>query len=574
MAKICPICSTSYPDSNAFCPNDGATLRAEESSQDLVGTVIADRYKINKLLGEGGMGRVYLAQHVRLPQQAAIKVLHPGMVQESGAVARFNREASNAARIEHDRVARVFDFGETSDGLVYLAMEFVPGQTLRSLLLEAGRLSPARAANIVYQVSEGLDAAHRIGIVHRDLKPDNILVVSDDNGDRCKVVDFGIAKTVDNSQTQLTQTGMLVGTPEFMSPEQVLGEQLDARSDVYALALVAYQAFAGTLPFGGTTPERSLAARLMEDPQPLSATAPDVEWPEALQQAFDRALQRDPAERTASAIEFGEAVVMAVESWLGVPVLRVRTPMSTPSIVVAASSITPSSLTPPTTQAAVPAAKTSAGQSMPAVAEPASRRGLSPLVMGLGGVGVIAASAMVFMMTRGDSPSANAAQNDSTPVVQTVAGADTTTPASQSNANSPPVRTASPDAPPPATQVASAPATDPASTSSPTTPAVPEQRNDAAITDSLYMLSDVLQATEDELPIRRIVSQITLLLPRARTPADSFIGRKSLFEAYMLLQDQLSACEHYRAAKRLADRLGPAQQQQVALFANMVTFAP
>jgi eukaryotic-like serine/threonine-protein kinase len=324
-----------------FCPTDGTSLRADASSGDLIGTVIADRYLVNELLGEGGMGKVYLASHVRLPQKAAIKVLHQDMVQDAGAVARFNREAANAARIEHDRVARVFDFGETSDGLVYLAMEFVPGKTLRDLLNDSTRLTAVRAANLVYQVAEGLDAAHRLNIVHRDLKPDNILVVTDDNGgDRCKVVDFGIAKVTNSSETQLTQAGMLVGTPEFMSPEQVLGEQLDGRSDVYALALVAYEMFTGELPFEGNTPERKLTARLIQDPCPLAAVAPDVDWPAPLQEAFDHALVREPEGRTATALEFADAIVTAVEGWTGLAVLRQRTPMSTTAITASADEST------------------------------------------------------------------------------------------------------------------------------------------------------------------------------------------------------------------------------------------
>lgn len=333
MPKTCASCGTVYPDEMVFCPTDGISLRSDESGTDLIGTVIADRYLVSKLLGEGGMGRVYLARHVRLPQQAAIKVLHQDMVKDAGAVARFNREAANAARIEHDRVARVFDFGETGDGQVYIAMEFVPGVTLRELLNDTRRVPAARAANLVYQVAEGLDAAHRLNIVHRDLKPDNILVVTDEQGvDRCKVVDFGIAKVTNSSETQLTQAGMLVGTPEFMSPEQVLGEQLDGRSDVYALALVTYEMFSGELPFEGNTPERKLTARLIQDPRPLSATAPDIDWPDALQEAFDHALVREPEGRTASALEFAEAIVAAVEGWTGMVVMRGRTPLSTTAI--------------------------------------------------------------------------------------------------------------------------------------------------------------------------------------------------------------------------------------------------
>ncbi len=345
MPKTCPVCSTTYPDSDAFCPKDGTTLLMDEAASSLVGSVIADRYLVTKLLGEGGMGQVYLAGHVRLPQQAAIKVLHSSMVQDPAAIARFNREAANAARIEHERVARVFDFGETNKGLVYLAMEFVPGRTLREVLEETGRLDPQRAANIVYQVAEGLDAAHRISIVHRDLKPDNILVVSDEPGvDRCKVVDFGIAKAFDDSEsrkTQLTQVGAIIGTPEYMSPEQVLGEQLDARSDVYALGVVAYHLLTGQLPFSAATPERSLTARLISDPTPLAEAAPDVPWPEGMQAAFDRALSREPDTRTASALQFAEELIAATEGWTGHMVLRGRTPASNASLATARTAAIP-----------------------------------------------------------------------------------------------------------------------------------------------------------------------------------------------------------------------------------------
>ena len=341
MPKTCPNCAKTYPDTSLFCPADGTTLCSDGSDTDLIGTVIADRYLVSKLLGEGGMGRVYLASHLRLPQQAAIKVLHPSMVQDSAAVQRFNREASNAAKIEHDRVARVFDFGETKNGLVYLAMEFVPGQTLRAILEEQPKLPPARAANLIYQVAEGLDAAHRMSIVHRDLKPDNIMVITDDNGiDRAKVVDFGIAKAVDatsGQRTQLTQAGAVIGTPEFMSPEQVFGEALDARSDVYALALVGYQMLTGLLPFDSSTPERSLTARIVSDPRTLADAAPEVQWPIALQEAFTRALAREPDARTASALDFGDAVVAATEAWIGTSVLRTRTPLSSPALLMAAN---------------------------------------------------------------------------------------------------------------------------------------------------------------------------------------------------------------------------------------------
>ncbi|MCE2899865.1 MAG: serine/threonine-protein kinase [Gemmatimonas sp.] len=310
MPKVCPVCGVSYPDSNAFCPADGTTLRAADADGDLIGSVVADRYLVTDLLGEGGMGKVYLARHVRLPLQAAIKVLRPELLQDPAAVARFNREAANASRIEHERVARVFDFGETSDGLVYLAMEYVAGQTLKGLLATSGPLPLPRTAAIIRQVADGLDAAHRMGIVHRDLKPDNILVTQDEDGsDRCKVVDFGIAKAIGSNEKEsgLTRTGFVVGTPEFMSPEQLLGGDIDHRSDIYALALVAYECLTLDMPFDTNTPDRGMTARLVSTPRPLQAVKSDVAWPPALQRVLDQALDKDPANRTVSAGAFAKA---------------------------------------------------------------------------------------------------------------------------------------------------------------------------------------------------------------------------------------------------------------------------
>ena len=169
MAKLCSACGTTYDDAVTFCPADGAALRPVGDDATLVGAVIAGRYLVSERLGEGGMGTVFLGRHVRLPQQVAIKVMRPELLADPVALARFNREAANAASIEHDRVVRVYDFGETADGMVYLAMEYVPGRTLKALVAEEGPLAPARAAALVRQVAEGVEAAHRLGIIHRDL---------------------------------------------------------------------------------------------------------------------------------------------------------------------------------------------------------------------------------------------------------------------------------------------------------------------------------------------------------------------------------------------------------------------
>ncbi|MGQ0649796.1 MAG: serine/threonine-protein kinase [Gemmatimonadaceae bacterium] len=316
MPKVCPVCDTVYADTNAFCPVDGTTLHVVDLEGGLIGSVIADRYLVTDLLGEGGMGKVYRARHVRLPQQAAIKVLRRDMVSDPAAVARFNREASNASRIDDENVARVYDFGEASGGTVYLAMEYVPGRTLKEVVKSEGPLAPRRAAGLVRQVARGLDAAHRLKIIHRDLKPDNVLVVQGPDGqERVKVVDFGIAKAFGAGDGSLTKTGFVVGTPEFMSPEQLLGTALDARSDVYALALVAFQCLTASLPFAGDTPERSMTARLSSPPRRLLEAAPNTRWPESLQAVFDAALSREVDLRPESAGTFAQMLASAIDEW-------------------------------------------------------------------------------------------------------------------------------------------------------------------------------------------------------------------------------------------------------------------
>jgi eukaryotic-like serine/threonine-protein kinase len=316
LEKVCPQCGRTYGADSVFCAADGASLRRISGGEELVGMVIADRYLVLDKLGEGGMGRVYRARHVRLPQEVAIKVLSPKLVDDPDAIARFNREAANASQISNEHVARVFDFGETGEGLVYLAMEFVPGRTLRALLEAEGPLQPHRAAALVWQIADGLDAAHRRGIVHRDLKPENVIVYADDDGTEClKVVDFGIAKALDDRRG-VTRTGLVIGTPEFMSPEQITGDPVDGRSDVYALALLTVVLLTGQRPFKGNAPEQVMTAHLTQQPRPLSALLPGVEWPPALQEAIDGGLARLPGERYPTAGAFAHAVVNAVDEWL------------------------------------------------------------------------------------------------------------------------------------------------------------------------------------------------------------------------------------------------------------------
>jgi serine/threonine-protein kinase len=314
--KVCPVCSREYPDDIRFCQDDGTTLRGAAPAASLVGQVIADRYHVIKKLGEGGMGQVYLAEHVKMGRRSAIKVMSPSMVHDADAVARFNREAGNASKITHPNVCAVYDFGETSDGLIYLAMEFVEGETLTGLLSREGELPPERATAIFKQTADALQAAHDLGVVHRDLKPDNIMIARGrDGSDQVKVVDFGIAKSVGGDETgqKVTKTGLVVGTPEFMSPEQLSGDKVDGRSDLYSLALVYFRMLTGQLPFQAETVQETMIKRLTDEPAKLGATRPDLRFPTGLQEVLDAALVRTPAERYQTVAKFAEDVVGVVQ---------------------------------------------------------------------------------------------------------------------------------------------------------------------------------------------------------------------------------------------------------------------
>jgi len=315
MAKVCPTCEKEYGDDVLYCSADGATLQSLAPSDDLVGTVVADRYLITDKIGEGGMGQVYLARHVRLPQNVAVKVLHPWLVRDANVVTRFRREAVNASQIENEHVARVFDHGEIGDGLLYIAMEFVEGKPLGDIVAQNGPLPIARAIEITRQVADGLAAAHErpTPIVHRDLKPDNILLgTRRDGSDRVKVVDFGIAEAMSGGGTKLTQAGLVIGTPEYMSPEQLAAVPLDCRSDIYSLALVTFYLLTGKLPFAADSPHMAALMRLHERPKTLAEVTNDGTWPPALQAVIDKALARAPADRYETAPEFAHALADAV----------------------------------------------------------------------------------------------------------------------------------------------------------------------------------------------------------------------------------------------------------------------
>jgi eukaryotic-like serine/threonine-protein kinase len=437
--KLCPVCSTEYPNDVKFCPNDGQTLRAAAPASDLVGQVIADRYHVVKKLGEGGMGQVYLAEHVKMGRRSAIKVMNPSMVHDPDAVARFNREASNASRITHPNVCAIYDFGETSDGLIYLAMEFIEGEPLTDVLEREGALPPARAAGIFLQTADALQAAHDLGIVHRDLKPDNIMLTGrKGGGDTVKVVDFGIAKAVGGDETgqKVTKTGLVVGTPEFMSPEQLSGDTLDGRSDLYSLALVFYRMLSGKLPFEADTVQETMIKRLTDDPAKLADVRPDLSFPAGLQPVLDTALARTPAERYQSVAKFAAdvgAIVVPSSGTASVPRTRGGTDTEGKTQLLDAHAATP------TTRISAQVRAPAAPKRKPLVA---IALGVA-IVLGGGGAWIVLSGGNKASGTAADS---SAVSRDTAGFAQRV---DTTTRANRQGGNTTPPL-APPVAPPPA----------------------------------------------------------------------------------------------------------------------------
>ena len=261
---------------------------------------LADRYRLERELGAGGMATVYLAQDLKHDRQVAIKVLRPELAAVLGTE-RFLREIETTARLTHPAILPLLDSGD-ADGILWYTMPYFAGRTLKDRLVDHGAMPQAEALGIFRDVAGALDQAHRHGVLHRDLKPANILL----QDGRAVLADFGIALPTGSSEARLTESGLSIGTPEYMSPEQALGERnLDARSDVYALGCVLYQMLAGEPPFRGTTPQAVIAKRLME-PVPRLSTVRDV--PRPVEAAITRALSRQPADRFSSVAEFARAV--------------------------------------------------------------------------------------------------------------------------------------------------------------------------------------------------------------------------------------------------------------------------
>ena len=312
--RPCAQCRADIADDAHFCPFCGASASAgAPAPQDpYVGTVVNGKFHVEALIGQGGMGKVYRARHLTLERTVVLKMLHRGFSADPAVAQRFHREAKAASRLNHPNSIAVLDFGQAEDGTLFMAMEYLQGKDLARVIAEDHPLGVARIVRIGAQILSALAEAHALGIIHRDLKPENVMIEPRRNEpDHVKVLDFGIAKISEPGagEARLTQAGLVCGTPEYMSPEQASGKELDARSDLYSVGVILYQMATGLLPFESDTPVGFLTKHLSEPPPPPSRRRPGVAVAPALEALIMRALAKDPAARHASADEMKEALL-------------------------------------------------------------------------------------------------------------------------------------------------------------------------------------------------------------------------------------------------------------------------
>lgn len=322
--KYCTVCKQKFEDSLSFCPTDGEVL--ENDPESLVGIILDGQYQIESMLGKGGMGAVYKAQHILLGDRVAIKVLPAEMRTNAEWLRRFRREGQAARRFRHPNAVTVYDLRTSTDGIVYLVLEYVEGHTLDAELKQRGRFSPHAAFAVLEPVMSVLNAAHAMGVVHRDLKPENIMIgkATTDGEPTVKLLDLGIAKMREiaggeaAAATALTMAGQILGTPYYMSPEQ-WGElprdgdpELDGRADIYSLGLVLYEMVSGKRPFASLTLFELRRDHISVAPPPLFPDVPGV--PEDFSHAVARAVAKDRADRPETAAAFSADLKVALEN--------------------------------------------------------------------------------------------------------------------------------------------------------------------------------------------------------------------------------------------------------------------
>jgi len=479
--------------------------------------IINGRYRVDREVGSGAMGTVYLVTHLSLNEPRALKIIRPDVLSDDASLARFRREAQVQSRVRHPNVVTVHDFGESPDSNVWMILEYANGVALDELLEREGRFTPERSAAILLGVCRGVAAAHAAGIIHRDLKPANILITRGPDGrESPKVLDFGIARPVSllgegGTASRLTHTNMLVGTPAYLSPDQLsedIDHPLDFRSDVYTLGVIAIELLTGTIPTRCTTLAEMLRRTTMPLPS-LAALCPDVAWPPALERALERATRIDRNERTSSAMEFCDEVCTAIiDGGLG----------------------DPSRIFPEWTPRSIPAVRTPAPTATQSVAP--SGRGRARGAILVASLGVLAAAGWAMLGTankeRGGLATGMAASGAVTPVVDSVA----TIGATRGQAGEADVGGRTRDAAgarPPVSDGAAAAGIAPAFSAELET-----------------FLASAERGTEEEGALRSRLREGERLLSLSRGQADSVAIGYVLLEADLLLGQDADACRRLR----------------------------
>jgi serine/threonine-protein kinase len=313
--KKCPRCGKEYENANTLCPSDGAVLEKVKDVDPLLGQTLAEKYRIEELINEGGMGAVYRGTHILMDKTVAVKVLHPALAADDKIVARFSREARAASRISHPHALSVTDFGESDNGVVFLVMEYLNGETLKEVIHSEGPMPLPRVVEIIRQICGALEAAHTEGVVHRDLKSDNIMLLDVGGGDWAKVLDFGIAKITEKvgQDPALTAPNLIIGTPQYMSPEQCSqAAEIDSRSDIYSLGVILYEMMVGHVPFTGESPTAIMMKHLQEPPPSVLEERKDL--PAAVGRVVTRAMAKRPEDRFQTVKELTEELAAAAET--------------------------------------------------------------------------------------------------------------------------------------------------------------------------------------------------------------------------------------------------------------------